>query len=474
MDGTFKQLDGWLGERQKSEAEAGASLVTMMREAIEKELTLPLSLQLQGDHLVIDETLLMLPPPPPPPVAPAAQDAQADQFSVAQLAGLVTKLKAASEGSFITSAALKEALCRLGAAGFDAAAPPLPEVWWPLGPPQYEHVVGLFCPPGAPQVAWCEVVFALAALPAPSEEQIVSMLTEAATAAGRTELLEPPPPVAEEDKEAAEAPPAVPARVGLRLTRAQYDALPLWIEGGVACGNEHEKLLKQIFTAIDADGNGTLDPFELKVAMGLKTESENAAHFAWLDEDKDAAITLPEFVAKQLVAYPRELYDDAEITEELMEMYHKVQVNTRTSGTYQLTAATKDLLWEALADKAAGTVDMQQLLLYVCDTPAKAFACLGFHTQKMLALDGVYELLHRTPPNGGVEPPEHLDPYSRSVLTRLFTELKLSTSERAPYAAVVSHPAGAKLLGGCAAYTPKDVYGKVGEITGAAGRSLMI
>ena len=63
----------------------------------------------------------------------------------------------------------------------------------------------------------------------------------------------------------------------------------------------------------------------------------------------------------------------------------------------------------------------------------------------MLSLDGVYELLHRERADGGLEPPEHLDPYSRAALARLFTNLKLSTSEAAPYSLVASNPHGAEL-----------------------------
>jgi hypothetical protein len=142
------------------------------------------------------------------------------------------------------------------------------------------------------------------------------------------------------------------------------------------------------------------------------------------------------------------------------------------SGAYDVIGATKAVLFEALS--VDDTVDVQQLLLYACDTPAKAFACLGFHTQRMLDVAGMYELLHRTPAASSLEPPEHLDPYSRATLARLFTDLKLSKTDKAPYAAVVSHPSGAAMLRGCVAYKPKDVYAKVGEITGAAGRSLLL
>jgi len=359
--GTFKQLDGWLGQRQKAESVAGNSLVGLMRSAIEAEATLPLSLQLQGDQLIIDESLLMLPPEPPPPVPPPRQDPLADQFTVVQLQRLAKSLKASADGAFLTGSALKDVLSRLGAAGFDASSPPLPEQWWPLGPSQYEQLVALFCPPGSPQVAWADVLFALAALPPPSEGAIVKMLNAAAALAGK------------------HLDPTMPARVGLKLSKAQYDELPLWIQ----------------------EGRPPVPP-----------------------------------------------------------------------GAYDVIGATKAVLFEALS--VDDTVDVQQLLLYACDTPAKAFACLGFHTQRMLDVAGMYELLHRTPAASSLEPPEHLDPYSRATLARLFTDLKLSKTDKAPYAAVVSHPSGAAMLRGCVAYKPKDVYAKVGEITGAAGRSLLL
>ena len=359
--GTFKQLDGWLGQRQKAESVAGNSLVGLMRSAIEAEATLPLSLQLQGDQLIIDESLLMLPPEPPPPVPPPRQDPLADQFTVVQLQRLAKSLKASADGAFLTGSALKDVLSRLGAAGFDASSPPLPEQWWPLGPSQYEQLVALFCLPGSPQVAWADVLFALAALPPPSEGAIVKMLNAAAALAGK------------------HLDATMPARVGLKLSKAQYDELPLWIQ----------------------EGRPPVPP-----------------------------------------------------------------------GAYDVIGATKAVLFEALS--VDDTVDVQQLLLYACDTPAKAFACLGFHTQRMLDVAGMYELLHRTPAASSLEPPEHLDPYSRATLARLFTDLKLSKTDKAPYAAVVSHPSGAAMLRGCVAYKPKDVYAKVGEITGAAGRSLLL
>ena len=155
-----------------------------------------------------------------------------------------------------------------------------------------------------------------------------------------------------------------------------------------------------------------------------------------------------------------------------LSLWFEADVAPQHDG-YNVTAELKSLLFEALCD-GGSTIDLQQLLLYACDTPSKGFAVLGFHTQRMLSLDGVYELLHRERAGGGLEPPEHLDPYSRAALARLFANLKLSTSERAPYSLVASNPHGADLVGSCESYVPKEPYALVAEITGAAGRSLAI
>jgi len=140
---------------------------------------------------------------------------------------------------------------------------------------------------------------------------------------------------------------------------------------------------------------------------------------------------------------------------------------------YSVEAVLKGLLFDMLAD-SAGRIDLQQLLLYACDEPSKAFAVLGFASQRMLSLDGLYELLHREPAPQGIEPPEHLDPCSRAALRRLFTELKLSEAEPAPHAYMVSHPLGAAMIGSCASYVRKDAYNLVVELVGNAGTSLKI
>ena len=109
-----------------------------------------------------------------------------------------------------------------------------------------------------------------------------------------------------------------------------------------------------------------------------------------------------------------------------------------------------------LSDPETGKVDLQQLLLYCCDSSEKAFAVLGFATKNMLTIDGLYELLHREPATPGLEPPEHLDPFSKAALKRLFDELKLGEAEKAPCPLVAKHPAGAALLEACISYCPRS------------------
>lgn len=155
-----------------------------MRLAVEDEVPLPTALHLHGATLVIDESLLVLAPPVPLAVPPAAQSPNSDRFTVAQLAGLSMKLKEvpspliflscleasvhfcplpaqASAGPFISVEAFISIFDRLGAVGF-GASPLLPEAWWPLGVAAYTRLAGLFCESGSPQLAWPEVVFALA------------------------------------------------------------------------------------------------------------------------------------------------------------------------------------------------------------------------------------------------------------------------------------------------------------------------
>jgi hypothetical protein len=139
-----------------------------------------------------------------------------------------------------------------------------------------------------------------------------------------------------------------------------------------------------------------------------------------------------------------------------------------------VSGALKALLFDLLSSADDGLLDLQQLLLYTCDTPAKAFAVLGFASRRMLTLEGLYELLHREKANDGLDAPDHLDPFSRAVLKRVFTELKLGETEAAPYSLVVGHPAGASLLGACSSYTPKDAYGLISELVNGAGSSLKI
>ena len=86
----------------------------------------------------------------------------------------------------------------------------------------------------------------------------------------------------------------------------------------------------------------------------------------------------------------------------------------------------------------------------------------------------MYELLHREPAPSGVQPPEHLDPFSMSALKRLFEELKLGEGERAPCPLVAKHPAGAALLSDCVSYVPKRPYELVSTLVQNAGASLKI
>ena len=88
--------------------------------------------------------------------------------------------------------------------------------------------------------------------------------------------------------------------------------------------------------------------------------------------------------------------------------------------------------------------------------------------------DGLYELLHREPATPGLEPPEHLDPFSKAALKRLFDELKLGEAEKAPCPLVAKHPAGAALLEACISYKPKKPYEQVASLVASAGSSLMI
>jgi len=304
---------------------------------------------------------------------------------VVQLAGLASKLKAESSHLKLSAETAAAVFGRLGAAGFDAVSPPLPEAWWPLGAPAYTKLTKLFCPPGSPELPWVEVVFALSPLTPPSEDEITANLRAAATLLGRSELLPPPAAPANDDVEPveggapAEAPPVLPPRAGLKLNRAQYDELTLWFEVGATP---------------QADG-------------------------------------------------------------------------------YSVAAALKAMLFEMLSD-ASAEIDVQQLLLYACDGPEKAFAVLGFASKGMLSIAGLYELLHREPSAAGLEPPDHLDTFSSPALKRLFDELKLGEGEAAPCPLVAKHPAGAALLGACVSYVPKTPYALVETIVNGAGASLKV
>ena len=346
-----------------------------MRKAIEAEEKIPRALQLTGDHLVIDESLLVLPPPPPPPVPPPTQATLSDRFTVVQLANLASKLRAASGGEMISIEAFTQVMCRLNSASFDAPLALVPPAWLPLGAPAYTRLGERFCAAGSKQLGWVEVVIALANLEPLSEAAAAETVLAAASIAGRSDLLpdaSPEPPA-----EGEAPPPPPPPRANLKLTREQLAALPLWFEMG----------------EVQADG-------------------------------------------------------------------------------YSVDAALKDTLFDML--ESGGELDVQQLLLYCCDAPAKAFAVLGFQTQSMLCLDGLYALLHREPAVDNVEPPDHTDVFSRPALQRLFTLLKLGEAERAPHGLVASHPAGAALLNQCVAYTAKGAYELIAAELATAGQALKL
>ena len=67
---------------------------------------------------------------------------------------------------------------------------------------------------------------------------------------------------------------------------------------------------------------------------------------------------------------------------------------------------------------------------------------------------------------------EHLDPYCLPAVRRLWADLKLGASDRAPYASVVAHPHGAAMLASARAYAPVDVYKLRDAIAATAGRGL--
>lgn len=119
-------------------------------------------------------------------------------------------------------------------------------------------------------------------------------------------------------------------------------------------------------------------------------------------------------------------------------------------------------------------IDLQQLLLYCCDSPAQAFAVLGYQTQSMLSLEEMYELFHRESRHASIDLPDYADYFSRTALRRLFAQLKLHESERAPYGLVVAHPAGSELLAQCVSYKPKDPYQIVADELATAGDALKL
>jgi len=138
---------------------------------------------------------------------------------------------------------------------------------------------------------------------------------------------------------------------------------------------------------------------------------------------------------------------------------------------YPVAAKLKELLFEMLATEQG--LDLRQLLLYCCDSPAKAFALIGHQSQGMLSLEQLHALLHREgTEDGALGLPTHSDPFSREALLRLFAELKLDPAERLSYGLVATHPLGQALLEQCSSYTPKGVYALVAELQAQAGPAL--
>lgn len=205
----FGQLDGWLGERVRQEAEASGALCAMMRRAVEREEKLPHALQLEGDTLLVDEALLLLPPPPPPPVLPPTQLVEPGELSALQLGSLAAKLRLASSGESLQLETFARLMCKLSAAHFDASSPPLPNGWLPLTHAAYTRLGMQFCPQGSQLLGWPEVITKLAKLPPPTEAQVSEMLS-AASALAAVDL----------------------TKKRLLLSREQMGQLNLWFETG--------------------------------------------------------------------------------------------------------------------------------------------------------------------------------------------------------------------------------------------------
>ena len=100
------------------------------------------------------------------------------------------------------------------------------------------------------------------------------------------------------------------------------------------------------------------------------------------------------------------------------EMLQRLHYDLGRAVAQSVAAKLKELLFEMLATEQG--LDLRQLLLYCCDSPAKAFALLGHQTQGMLSLDQLHALLHREgSEDEALGLPTHSDPFSREALLRL-------------------------------------------------------
>lgn len=277
---TQAELDGMLGAKMGKEAAAVAALAARMREAAEAGATLDHALILEGEALVVDEYLLLVPPQPPPP--PTTHPVEADKFSPAQLEALGLRLRECGAGELMRATAMASLLEQTSAGAFDAAEPPLPAAWRPLGAPAYAKIAAAFASGDPPLVAWPAVVAALAPVARPSKEALAATLESAARAAGRFELLgeeAPLPAEASADEEAAadekaagggvaeehEAPhgeaepPAAVALAPLSLSKEQFAAARLWFEDETEAAGGSPAVLKEVLWRLFGEPADRLD-----------------------------------------------------------------------------------------------------------------------------------------------------------------------------------------------------------------------
>jgi hypothetical protein len=273
---TQAELDGMLGAKMGKEAAAVAAVSARMRQAAEAGDTIDHALILQSEALVVDESLLVVPPPLPPP-PPQNHHVEADQFSAAQLLALGLRLRECSAGELLRATALASLLEQTSACAFDAAEPPLPAAWRPLGAPAYARIAAGFASGDPPLVAWPAVVAALVPVARPSKEAIAASLESGARAVGQFELLgEEAPPMAETpvgDDEGAggsveempehprdDADPPVPSALApLLLSEEQFGAARLWFEDKLEAAGTSPAALKAALWRLFGAPTGSLD-----------------------------------------------------------------------------------------------------------------------------------------------------------------------------------------------------------------------